>query len=133
MKLSYRGVNYENASPILEVTEADIGGTYRGQSWRSHYVRHIPEPPPVHDLKYRGVAYRTGKPAGAVPSAAAAARCTLPGCHKREREKVLNQVARTHLANIRSNLERRMQVAKARGDEKLVRLLEEEKMAFPLP
>jgi hypothetical protein len=132
MKLSYRGIKYENASPILEMAEGDIGGTYRGQTWRSHYVRHIPEPAPVQDLNYRGVAYRTGKPAIAVPSAASAARCTLPGLHKREREKALNEVTRNHLANIRSSLERRMQVAKANGDETLVRLLEEEKMAFPL-
>jgi hypothetical protein len=62
MKLSYRGVNYENSSPMLEVIEGDIGGTYRGQNWRSHYLRHIPEPAPVHDLKYRGVAYARGNP-----------------------------------------------------------------------
>ncbi len=130
MKLSYRGVNYENSSPMLEVVEGDIGGTYRGQSWRSHYLRHIPEPAPVHDLKYRGVAYRTGKPAVAVPSTAA--RCTLPAFHKREREKELNQLTRTHLSNIRNSLERRMQVARAKGDEKLVRLLEEESMTLPL-
>lgn len=132
MKLSYRGVKYENTSPVLEVTEGEIGGTYRGQSWRSHYVRHIPEPAPVHDLKYRGVAYRTGRPAMAMPTATAATRCTLPGYHKREREKVLDEVTRTHLANIRNNLERRIQVAKAKGDEKLMRLLEQEKMTLPL-
>lgn len=131
MKLSYRGVNYENSSPMLEVMEGDIGGTYRGQNWRSHYLRHIPEPAPVHDLKYRGVAYRTGKSAVAVPSTTAA-RCTLPGFHKREREKELNQLTRTHLSNIRNSLERRMQVAKANGDEQLVRLLEQEKMTLHL-
>jgi hypothetical protein len=130
MKLSYRGVNYENSSPMLEVVEGDIGGTYRGQNWRSHYLRHIPEPAPVNDLKYRGVAYRTGKSAVAVPSAAA--RCTLPGFHKREREQELNQLTRTHLSNIRNSLERRMQVARASGDEKLVRLLEQERMTLPL-
>ncbi|MEW6491222.1 MAG: DUF4278 domain-containing protein [Cyanobacteriota bacterium] len=132
MKLSYRGVKYENTSPVLEVTEGDIGGTYRGQSWRSHYVRHIPEPAPVHDLKYRGVAYRTNQSAVAVSASAAATRCTLPGYHKREREKVLDEVSRTHLTNIRKNLERRIQVAKAKGDEKLMRLLEQEKMTLPL-
>lgn len=132
MKLSYRGVKYENTSPVLEVTEGEIGGTYRGQSWRSHYVRHIPEPAPVHDLRYRGVAYRTNQSAVAVPTSAAATRCTLPGYHKREREKVLDEVSRTHLTNIRKNLERRIQVAKAKGDEKLMRLLEQEKMTLPL-
>ena len=132
MKLSYRGVNYESATSILEVTEGDIGGTYRGQTWRSHYVRHIPEPPPVHDLKYRGVAYRTGKSAVAVPTNVAGSRCTLPAVHKREREKELDHVRNIHLANIRRSLERRMQVAKANGDERLVHLLQQEEMAFPL-
>ncbi|HEY9666539.1 MAG TPA: DUF4278 domain-containing protein [Coleofasciculaceae cyanobacterium] len=132
MKLSYRGVKYENASPVLEVREGEIGGTYRGQAWRHHYLRHMPEPLPTHDLKYRGVAYCTGTPAIAMPSTAAASRCTLPAVHRREREKVLDEVTRTHLANIRRNLERRMEVAKAKGDEKLVRLLEQEEMAFPL-
>jgi hypothetical protein len=131
MKLSYRGVKYDNASSFLEVTEGDIGGTYRGQTWRSHYVRHIPEPAPVHDVRYRGVAYRTGQVAVAVPTATGA-RCTLPASHRREREKELDEVSRMHLTNIRRSLERRMQVAKAKGDEKLVRLLEQEKMAFPL-
>ena len=131
MKLSYRGMKYDNASSFLEVTEGDIGGTYRGQTWRSHYVRHIPEPAPVHDLRYRGVAYRTGQAAVAMPTAAGARR-TLPVSHRREREKELDEVSRMHLSNIRRSLERRMQVAKAQGDEKLVRLLEQEKMAFPL-
>ncbi|HEY9834286.1 MAG TPA: DUF4278 domain-containing protein [Stenomitos sp.] len=130
MKLSYRGVNYENSTPMLEVMEGDIGGTYRGQNWKSHYLRHIPEPAPVSNLKYRGVAYCTGKPAVAVSSTAA--RCTLPAFHKREREKELNQLTRTHLTNIRNSLERRMQIAQANGDEKLVNLLKQEKMAFPL-
>jgi hypothetical protein len=132
MKLSYRGAKYENASSILEVTEGEIGGTYRGQSWRLNYVRHIPEPPSVHDLRYRGVAYRTGQTEVAVPSTAAGSRCTLPALHKRQREKVLDEAARTHLTNIRRSLERRMQVAKAKGDEKLVRLLQEEETALRL-
>ncbi len=131
MKLSYRGVKYENASSILEVTEGDIGGTYRGQTWRSHYVRHIPEPQAVHDVKYRGVAYRTRQTAVAVPTSAAS-RCTLPAVHKREREKELHEVSKNHLSNIRRSLERRMQVAIANGDETLVRLLQEEKMSFPI-
>ena len=131
MKLSYRGVKYENTSPILEGTDGEIGGTYRSQAGRFSYVRHIPEPPPVQDLKYRGVAYRTRGVAVAVPTSAVASRRTLPTFDRREREKVLEKVTRTHMANIRSSLERRIQVAKAQGDEQLVRLLQQEQMAFP--
>lgn len=133
MKLSYRGVKYECQPSMLEVTEGEMGGTYRGQPWQLRYLRHIPEPAPVHNLKYRGVAYRTGQPTVIEPSAIAQpvstpwAR-TLYNHHKRE---VLDETRRIHLANIRSNLERRMQAAKARGDEQLVRLLEQEQRAFP--
>jgi hypothetical protein len=132
MKLSYRGVKYENTSPVLEVTEGEMGGNYRGQAWKHHYVRHIPEPAPVHDLKYRGVAYRTGESAVAVPTTALASRRTVSAFHKRDREQELDTVSKTHLRNIRNNLERRMKAAKARGDEQLVRLLEQEEMAYPL-
>lgn len=132
MSLSYRGVKYENSSPVLEVTEGEIGGTYRGQHWRHHYVRHIPEPAFVQDMKYRGVAYRTSQPAIAVSTAAMTSRRTVSANHRRDREKELDEVTRTHMSNIRSSLERRMQVAKARGDENLIHLLEQEEMAFPL-
>lgn len=131
MRLSYRGVKYENTSPLLEVREGEIGGTYRGQTWRTHYVRHMPEPQPVHDLQYRGVAYRTGQPAIAMPTAVSS-RSTLQAKHKRKREHELDEVTKIHLTNIRRSLERRMQVAKERGDEKLVRMLEQEKMVYPL-
>jgi hypothetical protein len=93
----------------------------------------------VQNLRYRGVAYRTGEPEVAVSTAVAhpaagLPRQTLPTRHKIEREKILDQAMRTHLANIRSSLEHRMQVARAKGDENLIRLLEAEsaQMAHPL-
>lgn len=132
MKLSYRGVKYEDKSPILEGTDGEIGGTCRGQVGKFSYARHIPEPPSLHDLKYRGVPYRTRGVAVAVPTSALASRRTLPTFDRREREKVLEEVTRTHMANIRSSLERRMQAAQAQGNEQLVRILQQEQMAFPL-
>lgn len=59
MKLFYRGVSYEAEPETLEVTEGEIGGTYRGHSWRVHHPTRQPHTNgrPVA-LHYRGVAYR---------------------------------------------------------------------------
>ncbi|HBB33372.1 MAG TPA: hypothetical protein DDZ80_21875 [Cyanobacteria bacterium UBA8803] len=129
MKLSYRSVKYEARPSVLEVTEGEIGGTYRGQQWRFHYPRHIPEPLPVHDLKWRGVAYRTGQATLTEPIqvaqavAIAATKLTFTGG---SHTKVVDETANIHLKNIQRSLEHRLQVAKAKGDENLVRLLEKE-------
>lgn len=133
MKLSYRGVNYEAAQSTLEVTEGEIGGLYRGQNWRFNYVRHIPEPAPVKDLKYRGIAYRTGKPTdtsvGTQPIGTLG-RCTIAARNKRE---VLDEITRCHLKNIQRSLEHRLEVAKAKGDENLIQLLEAESAQMTTP
>lgn len=136
MKLSYRGVHYKDAPSALEVAEGEIGGRYRGNNWRFHYLRHIPEPPPVHNLKYRGVPYRTGQSAVAeltevAQPVAAVTRQTLPLLQKHE---VLDEIMSSHLRNIQRSLEHRLQVARAKGDQNLVRLLEaeSERMVCPL-
>lgn len=137
MKLSYRGVSYEpSTASMLEVTEGEMGGTYRGQNWRLHYLRHIPEPAPVHDLKWRGVGYRTVQPQVATPTPAPQSLSTLPvnsSSSRQQRQKILNQVTDRHLRNIQRTLEHRLEVAKAKGDEKLVRILEQESQQMALP
>jgi Domain of unknown function (DUF4278) len=112
MKLSYRGVEYENDPLGIEIIPGEVGGKYRGANWRHNYVRHIPVPSPVANLKYRGVAYQIGKPQDVLV---------------REDKKVADEPRNSHLANICRNLEKRLQVAKVNGDEKLVELLEDEK------
>ncbi len=128
MKFAYRGVNYEDQPSTLEVTEGEIGGMYRGQNWRFRYVRHIPEPLPTSNLKYRGVAYGSSEPTAAIPSrgfqsvADVAAR-TLSTRNKRE---LLEEMMSSHQKNIQRSLEHRLQVARANGDQNLIRLLEAE-------
>ncbi|HEY9794423.1 MAG TPA: DUF4278 domain-containing protein [Leptolyngbyaceae cyanobacterium] len=78
MKLSYRGVHYKDEPSTMEVTEGEIVGMYRDQERQSGYLRHIPEPPTVNNLKYRGVAYRTSQAVAAVPSVVTQAVCALP-------------------------------------------------------
>lgn len=137
MKLSYRGVPYEAERSNLEVTEGEIGGLYRGQSWRFHYARHIPKPQSTHPLKYRGVAYCTGKPNAAEPNAVAQPTTTSPYCNiaARNKREVLNEITNSHLKNIQRSLEHRLEVARAKGDDTLIQLLkaESEQMALSLP
>ncbi|MGK7944969.1 MAG: DUF4278 domain-containing protein [Microcystaceae cyanobacterium] len=126
MKLSYRGTSYERDQMPLEIQEGDIAGKYRGQEWRYHYPKHIPQSPPKLYRQYRGVAYST-RPLSETETADyvkayTAKTCSVP-C---PRIIVENQVSQIHLENMRRNLERRLQIAKAKGDEDLVKLLQKE-------
>ncbi|MUL38379.1 DUF4278 domain-containing protein [Gloeocapsopsis dulcis] len=132
MKFKYRGIDYESCAPATEVIEGEVGGQYRGTSWKHHYPRHIPTPQPVVGLKYRGVSYSSGHPIDVeanilrrqyegktVAKSTPEQKSTISN-----RQKVLAQLNLTHTANIRQNLEHRLQVARARGDQKLVQMLE---------
>jgi len=135
MKLSYRGVHYEGEPSTLKVTEGRIAGSYRGQSWRFHHPQYLPKLGSVDHLKYRGVAYRTGQATPVKPRAVLqplTARWSFPWFNRPKRQPVQDEIVSTHLDNIQHSLEHRLRVARARGDENLVRLLEEEKMALHL-
>jgi hypothetical protein len=60
MKLSYRGVQYDYNPPVVETTEAGVGGKYRGLDWRFRNMKKPPVLQPRVDLTYRGVRYQTG-------------------------------------------------------------------------
>ncbi|NEQ69835.1 MAG: DUF4278 domain-containing protein [Symploca sp. SIO2D2] len=129
MKLTYRGIQYQTEPATLEIREGEIGGTYRGSPWRVHYLRHIPEPTPVHNLTWRGISYCTGNTQAAQPSTnpqPIGATLSRSWVFRKERQKLLDEAMKAHLSSIRSSLEHRMQVAKAKGDNKLVSLLEAE-------
>ena len=132
MRLTYRGVSYDREPLSLEVTEGEIGGQYRGQAWRQHYPRHIPNlktKPKI--LQYRGVIYQTQTTVVPGPRIA----CHIETLHrpgtggtqlKPIPQERIEQAQQVHLENLRRNLERRLQVAKAKGNETLVRQLEDE-------
>lgn len=48
----------------------------------------------------------------------------------KNRQKVLTKYAEAHQTNIRKSLEHRLQVAREKGDEALIRLLEAENQRF---
>lgn len=136
MKLTYRGVSYEHNPAMLEVNEGEIGGKYRGTSWKHHYPRHIPVPQPKIDLKYRGVAYCTGDPVDveaallrknyAQATSQALNVTNEVELHHNSRQQVLVELNQAHLNNVRRSLEHRLQVAREQGDRDLIRLLEAE-------
>ena len=127
MKLTYRGANYEYDIPTMDIVEGEVGGQYRGQNWNYRYPRHIPVPHQAYDLKYRGVEYSTKSSfkAEAAVSTVAESPCAIAPSLATPR-KVVAEIAKVHRTNLCNILDRRVQVAKARGDEKLLRLLENE-------
>ncbi|UBF28086.1 DUF4278 domain-containing protein [Kovacikia minuta CCNUW1] len=127
MKLSYRGVNYEFTPPSLEVTEGEILGKYRGVNWRCHTLQETPIPQINQTLTYRGVSYGPNRVNNQVPTMGAQAgstRTLKPVVPKAF--PVRKQAEEVHRANLLRNLERRLQVAKERGDQNLISLLEAE-------
>lgn len=60
MQLKYRGVTYEYNPPVVEMEPSEIVGLYRGLEWRFRNPKRLPILQTNLDLKYRGVAYRTG-------------------------------------------------------------------------
>lgn len=137
MELKYRSISYKQNPPTLELTTGETGGKYRGANWNHHYLRHIPVPQPVANLKYRGVTYCTGDPVDVEASqlrrrytgtVVATSKPTLQNTQPqaKSRREVMDELNNIHLNNIRRNLEHRLQVARAKGDRHLVQMLEAE-------
>ena len=117
MQLTYRGANYECDIPTVEMIEGEVAGKYRGEDANSRYPRHIPVP-----KKYGGINSTTKRSFQALEDVAAV---SAP-CVAVESAPTATDLAQVHRANICSILDRRKQVAAAKGDETLLRLLERE-------
>jgi len=124
MKTSYRGVNFQSSAPTLEVAENDLTSRYRDESLNFAYVRHIPLPPVISNPMNRLVT----EPSTTSPFAAPTKREVIDEAYYSPQvsEKILHEVSAIHQANIRRNLEHRLEVAKARGDQSLIRQLQVE-------
>lgn len=57
MKLFYRGICYESQPSTLEVSEGEIGGTYRGNTWKVHKPKLFLRRQMPMERIYRGVTY----------------------------------------------------------------------------
>lgn len=115
MQLTYRGANYEYDISTVDTIEGQVTGKYRGQNWNYRYPRHIPVP-----KKYGGVNHTTkqdfqaNSPDTVTASAPAAVKSS----------PTFAEVAQVHRVHICHILDRRKQVAAAKGDRTLLRLLE---------
>ena len=108
MQLTYRGANYDYDIPTVDMVEGEVAGKYRGQNWNYRYPRHIPVP-----KTYGGVNHSVKRYTSAASAPAAV-----------ESSSTFAEVAQVHRAHICSILDRRKQVARAKGDVKLMSLLE---------
>jgi hypothetical protein len=128
MKLSYRTVSYDYTPLSLEATEKEILGKYRGVVSHCHTLKEMPVPQPDMQLTYRGVSYHTDPTVvercrTAVRSDARQVTCPIGVMRTLAVRKAMEEV---HRSNLLSNLERRLQSARERGDTRLVELLEAE-------
>lgn len=135
MKLTYRGVKYDYNPPSLEVTESEILGTYRGRPAHFSYVRHVPFPQPVGQYQFRGSQYQVnaqgerqpvvGQSAYAMPMPKRTPANQSPTMAARR--QLVHEAALIHRDNIQRSIERRINVAREQGNNRLVELLEQEK------
>jgi len=132
MKLCYRGIEYDYTPPVLEVSESEMLGHYRGRPLRFSYVKHVPFPQSEANLKYRGAPYHTNRQ-GEVEAIVQVNKAPQESQFKpvfdsmaAARRSLLQESAQVHQENIRRSLERRIQVAQSRGDTVLMRQLEDE-------
>ncbi len=122
MKLIYRGANYEYDIPTVDMEEGGVAGKYRGQNWNYRYPRHMKVPQHAHDLQYHGllnsrVSLKVDRDVTTtVDSAGTAVKFA----------QKIEDVATVHRVNICNMLDRRKQVARAKGDVTLMCLLEVE-------
>ncbi len=136
MRLCYRGVEYDYNPPSLEVKEREMVGTYRGRPLHFNYVSHVPVPQPVANLTYRGVPYRTTAQCQVRPSTATPEQqqrhSVFQGIQSsdnsvmRARRHLLKEATASHRSNIQRTLQHRIEVARAQGNEMLLKQLEEE-------
>jgi hypothetical protein len=123
MKLTYRTISYELNQPPIDMVESELGGKYRGNAWQVHYPRHIPVPVANSHLKYRGVAYCSedvrSVESNGIMNVSPEIQPQTP-----KREPTPENIMAVHTTNICRILERRRQAAQARGDERLLKLLE---------
>lgn len=122
MKLSYRGSNYEYDIPTVDMIEGDVAGKYRGQNWNYRYPRHMNVPGRGGPTIYRSGQHSRERDPKA-DEVVGVAKNTRAGEAAAVKSPTA-EVAKAHRVNICNILDRRKQVAAAKGDETLLRLLE---------
>lgn len=118
-RLTYRGIEYElHTNQIDEIPSHQLG-KYRGQYWRKNVLKMIPIDSRDIDLQYRGLRYHLGVKKSPLTQLTQ----QVDACASHQHG---NKVNCMHLSNIRRNIEHRLEVAKSKGDDALVRILIDE-------
>lgn len=133
MQLFYRGSHYDLNLSSTDMVDSGAKGIYRGQAFPITYPRHIPTQP-SYELKYRGAAYRTTATGNAEPilrrsvAAVPIAKLSAPSTYLSGQTCRVQtpDLEKMHRLNIQQRLQHRIEVAKARGDQALLGLLESE-------
>ncbi len=128
MQLSYRGTSYnQNVTPV-DMVDSGMTASYRGRTYSLTYPRHIPVAQPAHNLVYRGVAYQTNAMSGAEPAVAPkpAVKSIPTSTIRIPHSLQKGSYDSVHKLNIQRRLQQRIEAAKARGDQRLLLLLERE-------
>lgn len=132
MRLTYRGHDYEQEPvPPMQMRDSGSVGLYRGRELHFSYPRHVPVPQPVNQLQYRGVAYQTTETGevnstGWVVRLVAHAQARHAIAHAQARLVDQQELARVHHQYLMERLQHRLEVARAKGDDALIRQLEQE-------
>lgn len=125
MRLSYRGVNYEKQTSGIECQEGEVGGKYRGCEWHYHYPRPMPTiETKTSYRKHREIACKS--PSLVAKAAVESLPRFCPIDFRKPTAVFTDEIQKIHLENLRRNLERRLQIAKANNNHDLIRLLEKE-------
>lgn len=142
MKYSYRGVEYSPVSPSLEVTETEIIGHYRGTPCRRRYFATTELHQNTYSMKYRGVEYGSSIKTDVLNERIQAIAPKIPDVvprsisvgsargHSRPTGHLgicdVSELEKVHNTFIRQTLEHRLAVAKRKGDQNLIQILEQE-------
>ncbi len=128
MKISCCSLNHQYSPPTIELTESEITSHRRRQTWEMTYPRHL------HSRKSQF--HRS--PGAIFHDRLAKPKTCHISCNNSEVFNILKyqlkdqQVKKAHLDNVRRNLDRRLQKAKAKGDQKLIDLLNQESQQLEL-
>lgn len=141
MQLSYRGARYNHQPSTIETMDSGLEGVYRGQVCHFSYPRHMAQTSAsIQALTYRGAGYYTTASGTVVapqtPAERLVAKPTVKPLAKTKtvpmdlKPGAVNlakaEYAEVHRLHIQQRLQHRIDVAKSRGDQNLLKVLETE-------
>ncbi|MDX2271822.1 MAG: DUF4278 domain-containing protein [Cyanobacteriota bacterium] len=123
MKLSYRGVDFDYSPVMPECTSQEAVGMYRGHAYTDPMMRATAILPAAYGLSYRGIVYHR-------PTVAAVVVGRVESLQKSGSTRVsktkAESVAQIHHDHLLHRLQKRIRAAEQRGDQTLIKMLEEE-------